>query len=300
MGGYYDMDYDQLAQENRWIDEGIKKGDPDAMYAAAQMAARFQNSTGAAYWRRQAEFVKKGLWKPEDELTYADVLKQWETSDDMPVRDLTDLANKFRQRGDQKGAALLFDFAAKLGVHAVQYEAAQFYLNTENSEKALYWLEKAAEQGEARYCFELGEMYAEGTGANADIQTAIKWYRKSGDYDSYYREKANEKLKAIGEDEIETPKEPEKDGYRTLTMDDLDEIAAILNKKYPRTDVLSLTDDKLLEMMDDSGLLDLLPISADERTFSDSLFMIKCAISRIVEGDGGYDVHQGDAWVQEV
>jgi len=80
-----------------------------------------------------------------------------------------------------------------------------------------------------------------------------------------------------------------------LTWDDSREIAERLNEKYPRTDVLSLSDETLLDMMKEIGILAGLPeLNADER--EDHLFLIKCALSREIEGDWDYNAHQGDAW----
>ena len=79
-----------------------------------------------------------------------------------------------------------------------------------------------------------------------------------------------------------------------LTWDDVRSIAVILNEKYPRTDVLSLTDAKLLDMMREAAPLDKLPeISEDKR--KDYLFAIKCALSREIEGDWDYNARQGEA-----
>ena len=76
--------------------------------------------------------------------------------------------------------------------------------------------------------------------------------------------------------------------------DDLRKIAKILNAKFPRTDVLSLTDAKLLEMMSEAGILQTLP-EIIESEKKDRLFALKCALSRVIEGDEDYDAHQHDA-----
>ena len=81
-----------------------------------------------------------------------------------------------------------------------------------------------------------------------------------------------------------------------LTWDSSRAIAEIINKKYPGTDVLSLTDKGLLSMMADAGILNKLPkIDADER--KDCLFGVKCALSRAIENDDDYNAHQNDAFV---
>ena len=79
-----------------------------------------------------------------------------------------------------------------------------------------------------------------------------------------------------------------------LTWDSSRGIALIINDKFPFTDVLSLSDTKLLKMMKEAEILDKLPeIDLDER--EDSLFMIKCALARVIEGDEDYNAHQHDA-----
>ena len=59
-----------------------------------------------------------------------------------------------------------------------------------------------------------------------------------------------------------------------LTWDDTRKIAIVLDDKYPRTDVLSLNDTKLLDMMKDAGILNRLP-GIDEEKRKDYLFAIK-------------------------
>jgi len=79
-----------------------------------------------------------------------------------------------------------------------------------------------------------------------------------------------------------------------LTWDSSRAIAIIINENFPDTDVLSLDDKKLLGMIENAGIMDALPdIDEDER--EDCLFMIKTALSRIIEDDEDYDAHQSDA-----
>ena len=78
-----------------------------------------------------------------------------------------------------------------------------------------------------------------------------------------------------------------------LTWDSSHAIALALNEKFPRTDVLSLKDDKLTEMVRSiEDFSDLPEIEGKER--SDCLFCIKVALSRIVEGDEDYDTRPSD------
>jgi Fe-S-cluster formation regulator IscX/YfhJ len=83
----------------------------------------------------------------------------------------------------------------------------------------------------------------------------------------------------------------------TLTWDDSREIADILNEKFSRIDVLSLTDAKLLEMLSEAGVLDKLPEIVDKQEKADALFCVKVALTRVVEDDSDYDARQGDAYV---
>lgn len=98
-------------------------------------------------------------------------------------------------------------------------------------------------------------------------------------------------LVAFGDDEIYalfpgqtehlSEEEPE------LTWYDSQVIAYLLLGESPSgVDVLSLTDDRLLEMLaDEEYLLDVLP-PLDEAEKADILFCIKCAMARLIEGDG--------------
>jgi Fe-S-cluster formation regulator IscX/YfhJ len=82
-----------------------------------------------------------------------------------------------------------------------------------------------------------------------------------------------------------------------ITWDDYRKIAGILNKKFQRIDVLSLTDAKLLEIMKEAGVLDKLPETPDGQEKEDALFCVKVAVSRGIEDDSDYDARQGDVYV---
>jgi hypothetical protein len=81
-----------------------------------------------------------------------------------------------------------------------------------------------------------------------------------------------------------------------ITWYDTEVIAKMLCGEHPRIDVLSLNDDGLMRMLEDAGITHVLPPLPSAQK-NDVLFMIKCAISRLVEGDGGYDAHHRDAEV---
>jgi len=65
-----------------------------------------------------------------------------------------------------------------------QYRLGVRYYNgqdvTQNYDKALHWLRKAAEQGHAKARSHLGDMYAKGEGVPQDNAEAAKWYAISG------------------------------------------------------------------------------------------------------------------------
>lgn len=60
----------------------------------------------------------------------------------------------------------------------------------QNYEKAIYWYEKSAEQGNVKAQRNLGRMYEEGIGVAQDYQKARKWYEKAAkgeDLDALFR-----------------------------------------------------------------------------------------------------------------
>ena len=48
-------------------------------------------------------------------------------------------------------------------------------------EKAVYWFEKSAEQGNVIGQYNLGNMYENGEGVKQDYAEALKWYKKSAE-----------------------------------------------------------------------------------------------------------------------
>lgn len=50
-----------------------------------------------------------------------------------------------------------------------------------NHEKAVYWYEKAAEQGDAEAQYYLGDMYYKGEGTAADLKQALVWMEKAAE-----------------------------------------------------------------------------------------------------------------------
>ena len=51
----------------------------------------------------------------------------------------------------------------------------------ENNAQAVYWFQKAAEQGSGLAANELGYLYASGKGASQNYATALSWYQKAAD-----------------------------------------------------------------------------------------------------------------------
>lgn len=51
----------------------------------------------------------------------------------------------------------------------------------ENKEQAVYWFQKAAEQGSSTAANELGYLYASGTGVAQNYELALGWYQQAAD-----------------------------------------------------------------------------------------------------------------------
>jgi hypothetical protein len=107
-------------------------------------------------------------------------------------------------------------------------------------------------------------------------------------------------LTAIDSDDLYAlfPKRAERyrsDSEPLLSWDDPRMIAWALLQGYAKPiDVLSLSDGNLLEMLEDEGVLDMLPpMNPAER--ENVLFTLKCAIARQIEGDDKFDPFQNDA-----
>ena len=106
------------------------------------------------------------------------------------------------------------------------------------------------------------------------------------------------------------------DDEEPLTWYDSRKIAVLIDAKFPKTDVLSLSDAKLLEMIKEIVELDDLP-EIDLKKSEDYLFAIKCALTRVAEIncnrengrrqkiksgyisilDENYNASEDDAWV---
>ena len=75
--------------------------------------------------------------------------------------------------------------AAEQGDARAQYNLGNMYRNgrgvKQDNHEAMRWYRKAAEQGEALAQSNLGVMYAEGRGVKRDDREAVRWYRKAAE-----------------------------------------------------------------------------------------------------------------------
>lgn len=81
-----------------------------------------------------------------------------------------------------KGLQLLFDSAKTDNVLALKiYAAFMIAGQHKDYEKALFFLRRAADQGDAEAQDEVGSFYATGSGVPEDDTEAVKWFRKSAE-----------------------------------------------------------------------------------------------------------------------
>lgn len=92
---------------------------------------------------------------------------------------------------DIKKANSLYILSAEQGYARSQvlvgfmYEFGQSSV-PKDGQKAVYWFEKSAEQGDSYSQNHLGNIYRQGILVKADYQKAIYWYNKSGDKEAFY------------------------------------------------------------------------------------------------------------------
>ena len=151
------------------VQEGVKKGDPDAI-----------NTLGVVYYDG-LNGVKKD---------YAKALKLFTQAAD--AGDATALTNIGRMyyfgrgvRKDIKKAAKYFAKAAEKGDTEGKYIIALMYDNgegvNEDKEQAFLWFRRAAQQGEAKSQYNIAVMYSKGEGVEQNIDLAREWMRKAAD-----------------------------------------------------------------------------------------------------------------------
>ena len=87
------------------------------------------------------------------------------------------------ERKDYKAAFTGFKRLAEQGDASAQFNLGLMYAKgtgvPKDDQQALAWYRKAAEQGDARAQVSLGFMYTTGTGVPKDDQQALAWYRKA-------------------------------------------------------------------------------------------------------------------------
>ena len=79
--------------------------------------------------------------------------------------------------------------AAENGDAKAQFELGEKYWDKEDFEKAVYWYERSAENGYAAAQYYLGWMYDHGKGVSKDDEKAVYWFEKSakqGDAEAQY------------------------------------------------------------------------------------------------------------------
>lgn len=86
---------------------------------------------------------------------------------------------------DDEKAFYYFNKAANQGDALAQNEVAYLYAagkgTQRNSEKAFHWYKKAADQGLASAQYSLGLMYLRGVGTAEDKAVALSWFKKSAE-----------------------------------------------------------------------------------------------------------------------
>lgn len=62
-----------------------------------------------------------------------------------------------------------------------QYIVGSLYASQKNHDSANYWLGKAAENGNIKACYDIGERYNKGLGLSKNKRKALRWYKKASD-----------------------------------------------------------------------------------------------------------------------
>ncbi len=73
-------------------------------------------------------------------------------------------------------------------------------------------------------------------------------------------------------------------------------LAEALQRKYPDTDTLDLSDEELGEMLFGLDMTKSLP-RLEEKDRKDVFFAVRVAWTRIIENDADYNAHADDAYV---
>ncbi len=132
-----------------WFEKAASKGNAEAMYHLAYM---FENGQG-----RDQDYAQAINWyKKAIGIIYQN-------------NDLYEEAKNCYQIAAQKGIA---DGMGLLGF---------LNLTKQNYSDAILWFKKAADKGNKEAMYQIGLLYQEGFGLNADEEEAKKWFRKAAD-----------------------------------------------------------------------------------------------------------------------
>lgn len=77
-----------------------------------------------------------------------------------------------------EGNKALIEMANK-GDYQAQYNLGTFYFKNQEFEKAKYWFEQSAINGDKDSQYQMGNLYLQGTGVKKDLNMAFSWYEKA-------------------------------------------------------------------------------------------------------------------------
>ncbi len=162
-----------------------KEEEKRAQEAAAKKAAeQARNDTSRLESdRKQEAVIRKSILDFPDE--------------EYPTNELLNKGIEFHQSGDDENALGIFLRVAELGDPGIQFCCSQMYsegMGTEiDMDKALFWMEKSAEQGYPVAMYEYAMMHK-------DLKTHFKWMLKAYKQtdDAEVSEKAEAHLKSLG------------------------------------------------------------------------------------------------------
>ena len=158
-----------------------------------------------------------------------------------------------------------------------------------NEYKSFKQLEKEAKQGNVQSMISLGYILED----TAKWEKALYWYEKAAESGSEKAKRYSHRVRR----KIQEREEEQANKREAIAWDNPHKIAVLLDAYFPLTDVLSLDDAKLLDMMKEAGILDKLPEIDNDSRRGICLHAVKCSLLRVIEDDEDYDAHQGDAWV---
>ena len=188
------------------VQEGVKKGDPDAIntlgvvyydglngvkkdYAKAlklfTQAADAGDATALTNIGRMSYFgrgVRKDIKKAAK--YFAKAAEKGDTEGKYIIALMYD-NGEGGYKQDKKKAAELYRQAAEEGYRDAQSNLAAMYYTgegvNEDKEQAFLWFRRAAQQGEAKSQYNIAVMYSKGEGVEQNIDLAREWMRKAAD-----------------------------------------------------------------------------------------------------------------------